>query len=110
MKVIYSLVCFFLLLVLACANEPSASTENNNTPVTVVAPETPVESSSAKERSSVIEKEPAPNVEVAPINYITLADAYCKCAAHTVSINEKLKQLNGLTENTISIGQQLRIK
>ena len=42
----------------------------------------------------VIEKELAPNVEVAPINYITLADAYCKCAAHTVSINEKLKQLN----------------
>jgi hypothetical protein len=100
MKWIYKIVCFSLfLMMVACGSEPAATAEANNTATSEVPEEAPIEIANSAEQHQGVGKEnkkaeePVSNVKAAPINYNTLADAYCKCAAHTVSVNEKLKKL-----------------
>ncbi|MFK7809675.1 MAG: hypothetical protein AB8F74_17855 [Saprospiraceae bacterium] len=71
------LLFFALFLVTACNNATTTDKTNK------------------KGTSSLIENKdskPAEPIETASIDYKKLADAYCACAEHTVSINNKLKK------------------
>jgi hypothetical protein len=99
MKWIHNIACFSLLLILSCGSEPTSTANTNNAATTAVQDEAPIEIANSAEQNPRVAKEdkkagePASNVKAAPINYNTLAEAYCKCAEHTVGVNKKLKKL-----------------
>ncbi|MFT4666911.1 MAG: hypothetical protein ACI8YQ_002691 [Polaribacter sp.] len=77
MKAMFPML-FCLLFLFACQND--TTTDKQGTTDTFPAAD------KSKEEPS--------NIDAAAIDYDALSTAYCKCAEHTVSINEKLKALS----------------
>ncbi len=112
MKLIISLLCLTSLLLVSCTGDPAATTDKNppqqETNHTPPPPKTESTESPPLVNTSPSKTESSPSsgteketgTTPVAINYLTLATAYCKCAEHTVSINNKLAKLMESGDNT----------
>ncbi len=76
MKAMFPMLFCFLFL-FACQNDTTTDKQSTT------------DTSSAEQ-----ENEKPSNINATAIDYTALSASYCKCAEHTVSINEKLKTLS----------------